>query len=111
LSDGKAKTPNRVAGFYVAPFGIDGEQEGLAFRKCEELSPQWLAICSHYLAVNGESFEAPWDGNLSRIVTRVTAKAGRRSGDLQSRGSSCRLGLACEWYRASCGGAFAENVR
>jgi hypothetical protein len=63
-------------GFFIAPFSIDGEQEGLVFRDISKLSSKWLSICSDFLNSHGNSFEAAWSGQLSHIKTRFTVASG-----------------------------------
>ena len=64
------------SGFFIAPFAIDGEQQGLGFYGCDKLSKRWLDICGDFLAQHGPSFDATWSGNLSHIRTRTTAASG-----------------------------------
>ena len=66
----------RAAGFYIAPFAIDGEQLGLAYWEMATLSGEWLASCEKHLQQHGLCFDAPWSGNLSHIETKFTAASG-----------------------------------
>jgi hypothetical protein len=68
-----AMTSSKASGFFIAPFAIDGEQQGVGYYDCEKLSQRWLKVCADYLAQHGASFDAPWSGNLSHIRTRGTA--------------------------------------
>jgi hypothetical protein len=61
-----------ASGFFVAPFAIDGEQQGLGYHDRDKLSTRWLKICGEYLAQHGSSFDASWNGNLSHVRTRGT---------------------------------------
>jgi hypothetical protein len=63
-------------GFYVAPFGIDGQLEGCEFVDCRNLSEKWLVICGEHLKRFGASFDEPWSGALGRIRTRFTSAQG-----------------------------------
>ena len=67
---------NRAAGFFVAPFGTDGEPEGLDRWELSELSHKWLTICGEFLEHYGDCFDAAWSGPLSHIETRFTSAAG-----------------------------------
>ncbi len=63
-------------GFFVAPFAIDGRQEGLAFRDCAKLSPKWLALCAAFLKEKGPIFDAAGIGGIAHVRTTMTAAAG-----------------------------------
>lgn len=63
-------------GFSVAPFGIDGESEGIDIWEMQKLSEEWLAVCSHHLELYGESFDINWKGNLAHIGMKFTSAAG-----------------------------------
>jgi hypothetical protein len=67
---------DQPTGFCVAPFAIDGELEGIGFWDFGKLSEKWLGICRSILEHYAESFEMPWEGNLSHISTKVTAASG-----------------------------------
>lgn len=67
---------NQALGFFVAPFVIDGETEGIGFWELAKLSGKWLATCGKHLNQHGDSFDATWDGNLSHIQTKFTAASG-----------------------------------
>jgi hypothetical protein len=73
-------------GFYVAPFGIDGEPEGIDYWKIERLSPKWLAICDRHLELHGTSFDIPWGGNLAHIQMKFTSASGIALVTLSVRG-------------------------
>ena len=60
-------------GFFLAPFGADGEGVGVNFQDLTKLSNKWRTICAEYLLRFGESFEAVWEGQLSHITTRFTS--------------------------------------
>jgi hypothetical protein len=66
----------QVPGFFVAPFGADGEPEGLEYWELGKLSKKWLATCDQYLDLHGTFFDAPWGGNLSQIQTKFTSTSG-----------------------------------
>ena len=63
-------------GFFIAPFSVDGECQAIDYWECAELSARWLAVCAEHLARHGASFDAPWNGNLSHISTKMTAVSG-----------------------------------
>jgi hypothetical protein len=63
-------------GFFIAPFSIDGELEGLDFWAGEQLSMKWLDICDQFLGQHGAVFDASWSGSLSHIQTRFTSASG-----------------------------------
>jgi hypothetical protein len=65
-----------ATGFYIAPFVIDGECEGVGFWETANLSSKWISICQEFLQHHGEVFEAPWSGRLSHITTRFTSTSG-----------------------------------
>jgi hypothetical protein len=56
-------------GFFIAPFAIDGELQGIGYYDCGKLSARWLRVCAEYLQQHGSSFDATWNGNLSHIRT------------------------------------------
>jgi hypothetical protein len=60
-------------GFFIAPFGADGEGVGISFQDATKLSSKWRTICAEYLSRFGESFEAKWEGQLSHITTRFSS--------------------------------------
>mgnify|MGYP003325606153 FL=1 len=64
------------SGFYIAPFGIDGEQVGLGFWNASTLSDIWLGVCKEFLNVHGAVFDAPWSGKLFEIRTKFTSASG-----------------------------------
>jgi hypothetical protein len=66
----------RPPGFFIAPFVIDGESEGIDYWEIAKLSGKWLAICADHLEKHGSSFDAPWPGHLSYLSTRLTAASG-----------------------------------
>ncbi|MGH7132867.1 MAG: hypothetical protein ACREJO_13075 [Phycisphaerales bacterium] len=63
-------------GFWIAPFTIDGEPEGIGHWPYSRLSAQWLDICRGFLQFHPASFESPWPGVLSHITTKMTTIAG-----------------------------------
>jgi hypothetical protein len=65
----------RTAGFFIAPFAIDGEPAGLAYRELAALSGPWLAKCGEHLK-HGPCFDAPWNGGLHHIQTKFTSAPG-----------------------------------
>jgi hypothetical protein len=66
----------REDGFFVAPFGIDGQQEGCEFVERQRLSVKWLKICGEHLDRHGASFNEPWSGTLAQIHTKFTSAQG-----------------------------------
>ena len=52
----------RAFGFFVLPFGIDGEPVGFGFWELSALSDKWLSVCEDFLATHGEVFDAFWEG-------------------------------------------------
>lgn len=69
-------TASTEFGFYIAPFGTDGEQVGLGFWARSTLSDVWLRACSDFLGAHGASFDASWGGKLSQIRTKLTSAFG-----------------------------------
>jgi len=65
-----------VSGFFVAPFRIDGELEGLAYQEVSRLSRAWHDTCAQFLELHGSHFDRSWSGNLSHIRTKFTARSG-----------------------------------
>jgi hypothetical protein len=72
----RPQMPRRPAGFFIAPFGVDGESEGFDYVELGRLSGKWLTIAGEYLREHGASFEARWGGNLSHIETKFTSALG-----------------------------------
>jgi hypothetical protein len=68
--------PSTEPGFYVTPFGVDGEQAGLGFWATSKLSAEWLDVCSRFLATHGSSFDASWERELGHIQTKFTSASG-----------------------------------
>jgi hypothetical protein len=66
----------QAPGFFVAPFGIDGEPEGLDRWELAKLSAKWLAICEEHLELHGTSFNAPWRGHISHVQMKFTSASG-----------------------------------
>jgi hypothetical protein len=64
-------------GFYVAPFGPDGELLDVGFWAEDTLSSEWLSVCDASLdhAIR-DSQRHSWGAELGRIETRVTARSG-----------------------------------
>jgi hypothetical protein len=82
-------------GFFVAPFGIDGESEGVDHWKLDQLSPKWIAICDQHLCSHGATFNAPWRGSLSHIQIKLTSAAGVALATLSVQGKpAASLALA-----------------
>jgi hypothetical protein len=69
-------TSPAASGFFIAPFAIDGEQQGIGHYDCTKLSKRWLKTCAEYLAHHGSSFDATWGGNLSHVRTKGTVASG-----------------------------------
>jgi hypothetical protein len=62
-------------GFYVAPFAASGESQGVAIWQLSDLSREWLDLSRRHLAdIQGNGVFA-WDGDLSRVQTRVTSSS------------------------------------
>jgi hypothetical protein len=66
----------RRSGFFVLPFGIDGEPVGCDFWEESKLSKDWLRTCSSFLDAYGSTFDASWAGNLAHIRTQLTSSSG-----------------------------------
>lgn len=60
------------AGFFIAPFGIDGEPEGFDYWELSKLSDEWLVICGEQLLRHGDSFDVSWEGRLSHVRMKFT---------------------------------------
>ena len=65
-----------TAGFFVAPYSVDGESQGVEYFELAKLSAKWLSICGEFLDHYGDSFDSPWSGTLSHITTKFTAASG-----------------------------------
>ena len=76
----------RPPGFFIAPFAIDGEPAGLAYRESLELSGEWLAMCDEHLRQHGLSFDVPLTGNLSHLRIKFTAASGTALATIRARG-------------------------
>ena len=63
-------------GFWVAPFAIDGQSEGIGRWPYSRLSNKWLEICRGFLDFHPPSFESAWPGVLSHITIKLTTIAG-----------------------------------
>ena len=64
------------SGFYITPFGIDGEQVGLGFWNASQLSDVWLGVCNNFLKDHGAVFAASWGGKLFELRTKCTSASG-----------------------------------
>lgn len=62
--------------FTIAAFDPSGLLVGTSSREHSDLSEKWVAIASAYLAKNGESFKADWDGPLAHLKTQFTSSDG-----------------------------------
>ena len=63
-------------GFYVAPFGPDGQLIDVGFWAAEALSPTWLDVCGAFLANMADSEVHSWEDQLDHIAARVTSRRG-----------------------------------
>jgi hypothetical protein len=66
----------RSQGFFIAPFAIDGEPAGLAYREPTELSGERLAMCNELLRQHGLCLDVSLKGNLSHLRIKVTSASG-----------------------------------
>lgn len=64
------------SGFYIAPFGIDGEQAGFGFWATSKLSEAWLGVCREFMKIHGLVFDAGWGGKLSEVRTKFSSVSG-----------------------------------
>jgi hypothetical protein len=62
--------------FFVAPFSVDGEMQGLDVFEPSALSGRWLGLCRDHLERYGSVFDRAWEGNLSHIRTKFTSASG-----------------------------------
>jgi hypothetical protein len=85
-------------GFYMAPFGPDGECLGIGFWAFDALSAKWIALCSQFLATLGDSFRAHWSGQLDHIETKFTSQSGAGIGTFYVRG---KLATSCLYLSGS----------
>jgi hypothetical protein len=66
----------RRNGFFILPFGIDGEPVGMNFWEYSSLSAEWLEICARQVETPGAAPKVEWKGNLSHIRTDIVRAAG-----------------------------------
>jgi hypothetical protein len=66
----------REAGFFVAPFSIDGELIDVGYWELQQLSHKWLTLSQDFLRQQGDSFDASWGGPLAHIRIKFTARSG-----------------------------------
>jgi hypothetical protein len=64
------------SGFYILPFGIDGEPVGIGFWDMSKLSEDLLCLCKEYLELPGTILEASRDEYLLHIRTKMTSTLG-----------------------------------
>ncbi len=63
--------------FYIAPFVIDGQLEGIGRWTLSRLSPRWLNFCCELLASHGSSFSCSIPlPPLEHITLRITSDRG-----------------------------------
>jgi hypothetical protein len=103
------------AGFFVAPFGIDGESMGVGQWRLADLSPQWLELSRQMLDRGGDSFRTTLPAPLERIAVRFTAAAGAALTSFHVGGT---LAVSAAYLRGEDAGAeqellglFAESLR
>ena len=103
------------SGFFVATFGIDGELVGTGFWKYSDLSQNWLAMCASYLDEHGAVFDAPWNGRLSHVHTKLTSASGAALATFVIRGHvvSSILLLSGQSPSVDCdvAGMYAKSLR
>lgn len=63
-------------GFYVSPFGMDGESLGTGFWAASNLSERWLDVCVAFLHQHGLVFDSRWPEPLSHVRTKLTSASG-----------------------------------
>jgi hypothetical protein len=61
------------AGFFAAPFAIDGESMGVGEWRLADLSPRWLEFCRQLLASGGEALRKTLPAPFDRVAVRFTA--------------------------------------
>ena len=66
----------QAPGFYIAPFAVDGQGEGIVYQEQARLSAQWLYVCRNFIERNTAGVEAVWEGELAHISTKLTAAPG-----------------------------------
>ena len=66
----------RASGFWVAPFGIDGELEGTGFWDFSSLTERWLEHYRAFLKAKGPNFDCQLDEPLSRFRLKLTSSSG-----------------------------------
>jgi len=62
----------QAPGFYIAPFAVDGQGEGIVYQEQAKLSAQWLYVCRNFIERNTAGVEAVWEGELAHISTKLT---------------------------------------
>jgi hypothetical protein len=63
-------------GFWIAPFGADGNAEGIGFWDFSNLSVRWLEFFREMLRSNPSSFDCALADNLSHVRLKLTAASG-----------------------------------
>lgn len=67
---------NDQNGFWIAPFGADGNAEGLGFWDFSKLSARWLQFFGGVFRANPSSFDCSLTDNLSHVGVKLTSVSG-----------------------------------
>lgn len=63
-------------GFWIAPFGIDGNLEGLGFWEFAKLSSKWVGFANELITRNPSNFDRVLGDKLSHIRVKFTSIPG-----------------------------------
>lgn len=103
------------AGFFVAPFAIDGELMGVGEWRLADLSPRWLEFSRQLRACGGDSFRTTLPAPLDRLAVRFTSAGGAALATFQVGG---KLVASAAYLRGDNAGAeqqllglFVESLR
>ena len=84
---------NRVQGFHVAPFSMDGESMGRGYWNESQLSMGTASICAEMLRAEAAVFQKTLEGSLSHIDLQFTSGNGSAIVTFYVRGNAALSGL------------------
>jgi hypothetical protein len=67
---------SKEAGFYIAPFSIDGTLMGVGFWKRADLSGFWIEVCRDLMKKHGCNFDTFLEKQLSHLRMKLTSAKG-----------------------------------
>lgn len=79
-------SPQESPGFFVAAYGLDGNEVGVGFWPTSRLSPEWVDISTAFLQSQGPCFDTALGDPLSHIQIKFTSVPGVAMSTLLAHG-------------------------